>query len=109
MGKLLNQGVGVFEANKAVTGMFLGVSPFLDENGNQLKSRTYGTDLFIVTMADPKTGETRDYFADGGLRGAIKMSRLKKEQLVSIVWTGEHKKIEDGEVKVYEIRDASNS
>lgn len=74
-------------------------------------SRAYGTELFQIELSDPKSGEIKTYWCDAGLRGTLKMAKVKPGTLVEVVHTGEKKietedeagKVIQGTVQTYEI------
>ena len=105
-GKQLTAAVGSLrmdnDVGKVTTGFFDAVVPLLKENGEPVQSRTYGNDLFHLKMRDLQTEEEMIYWADGGIRGALKMAKVLAGTAIEIVHTGQ-KKIEDGTVQTYDI------
>jgi len=77
------------------------------EDGSPVLSNTYGNHLYTLDLINPTSGEIKTYWADGGLRGALKMARVNPGMHIEIVHTGE-KKIDQGTVQTYDIFELEN-
>ena len=100
-GKKLNNEIFSIRDTKTAEGVFMGLFPILDSDVNQVTSKRFDTPLFFVTVKN-KAGEEMRYWADGGLRGTLKMARVEPGQPIFIEHTGS-KEIEEGVVQTYDI------
>lgn len=82
-------------------GRFLGITAMLRENGEAVQGN-FDQDLFTMELADLETGEIKRYWADGGIRGTIKLGGVQKDMPIEIEHTGK-KKIEEGTVQTYDV------
>lgn len=89
------------KVGKTTRGIFLGLTPMCGMDNEQLKGN-FDQPLFTLELADLETGEANKFWADGGIRGALKLARIEPGQAIEIEHTGQ-KKIEDGTVQTYEI------
>lgn len=107
--KKLSTQFGLIEANVPVTGIFAGVRELFNDEGEVMRSKKYGTDLYIVGFKNPEnTDDVAEYFCDAGLRGELKRCKVKEGDKIEVMWTGKHNEWEgeDGKprrAKVYEI------
>lgn len=71
---------------------------------------SFGQLLHTVELTDPSTGEVQNYWADGGLRGALKLAKVQPNTPYFITHTGETEmELPDGKkgfVQTYEIAEA---
>jgi len=81
-------------------GYFGNLQPMRNFAGEVIKGN-FEQDLFTFTLRD-EHGEEKQYWADGGLRGALKMAKVQDGQCIFIEHTGT-KKIDEGTVQTYEI------
>lgn len=81
----------------------------VNKEGKQIFGN-YNQPLFTLTLTDPNDGEITTYWADGGLRGALTISKVLPGTMVNIVHTGETEMtLDDGKkgvVQTYEIYEA---
>lgn len=89
------------KVGKTTRGIFLSISPMCGMDNEQLTGN-FDQPLFTIELADLETGEVTKYWADGGIRGALKLAKIKDGQKIEIEHTGQ-KKIEDGTVQTYDI------
>lgn len=89
------------KTGKTVRGIFLSLSPMCGMDNEQLRGN-FDQPLFTLELADLETKEVVKFWADGGIRGALKLARVEEGQAIEIVHTGQ-KKIEDGTVQTYDI------
>jgi hypothetical protein len=100
-GKKMNSDIKSLR-NETVQGKFIKVETLTNDQGEVIKSKSYGTELYVMTMACLDTGDPLLFWADGGLRGTLKMARVQEGDLIEIVHIGE-KDIEQGTVQTYDI------
>lgn len=105
--KKLNAMIEGIRPGTEVIGEFVGVEPLLHEDGTPVVSRAYGNPLHVLKLRNAN-GEEATFWADGGLRGALKIARVAPGKAIAIMATGETQKVESGEVNVYEIFDATD-
>lgn len=82
-------------------GIFVGLKQMYNFNNEPVKGN-YDQDLFTMDLADFDTKELRTYWVDAGLRGTLKLAKVKEGDRVIIEHTGT-KKIDDGTVQTYDI------
>lgn len=86
---------------KSTVGVLGEIQQLKDDSGKVLLGN-FGQELMTVELTSPDDGEVRKYWLDAGLRGSLKMARVKPGQLLEIVHTGE-KEIEQGTVQTYDL------
>lgn len=74
----------------------------INEDTGEIRKGNFDQDLYTLEMRDPATGEIQKYWADAGIRGTLKMAKIKPETLIEIEHTGD-KEIEQGTVQTYDI------
>lgn len=84
-----------------VGGIFQNLTPMLTAAGEPVMGN-YGQALHTFELVDPKTGEVKKYWADGGIRGSLKMAKVKDGDKIFIQHTGT-KKIDEGTVQTYDV------
>lgn len=93
-----------------VFGIFEGVTPLVKQSGEAVTGG-YGQELFTLELTDPGTGEVKKYWADGGIRGALKMAKVNKGMAIFITHTGDAVMTNDdgtkGKIQTYEIHMAT--
>jgi len=82
-------------------GRFLGLIPMLRQNGDPVVGN-FDQNLYTMELADIDTGEVKRYWADGGIRGTLKLGNIQEGMAIEIEHTGK-KKIEEGVVQTYDI------
>lgn len=86
---------------EAVTGIYSEIRPLTNTSGEPLHSKSFGTPLNVVDVTDKTTGEIRTFWADGGLRGAFALGKVKPGMYLSVVHTGERTiETDDGKARV---------
>lgn len=102
-GKKLNQSIlSVRDFEGGVEGAVGEITQMTGYDGDPLVSKTYGTPLFTFDLADLNSGEIKKFWADGGIRGAFKMSKVKPGDKIAIEHTGTQK-LEQGTVQTYDV------
>jgi len=81
-------------------GYFECLEPMFTQDNQPVKGN-FDQDLYTFTLRQPD-GELLRYWADGGIRGALKMAKVTQGQCIMIEHTGT-KKIEEGTVQTYDI------
>lgn len=82
-------------------GFFGELKPMLTHAGETVRGN-FDQELHTMTLTDFETGEIKTYWADGGIRGSLKLARIENGQPIRIVHTGE-KKIDEGRVQTYDV------
>lgn len=101
-------GVDVFSVReeKKVRGVLGEIRPFT-RDGEVQTSNAYGTTLHVFSLTDKATGEVKDYWFDGGLKGAFKLAKVTPGMNLEIEHKGEREfDMDDGKkgtVQKYDI------
>lgn len=82
-------------------GRFLNIQPMLRQDGTAVQGN-FDQDLFVMELADLDTAEVNRYWADGGIRGTLKLGNIKEGMPIEIEHTGK-KRIEEGTVQTYDV------
>jgi hypothetical protein len=82
-------------------GRFLSLTQMTRQNGEPVQGN-FDQDLYTMELADLETGEIKRYWADGGIRGTLKMANVQPDTAIEIEHTGK-KKIEEGTVQTYDV------
>lgn len=90
---------------KEVFGIFEGIEGMYTMDNEPVLNR-YDQQLHTISLVNPETGEIQKYWADGGIRGAVKLAKVKKGDTIVIQHTGE-KEIDEGVVQTYDIFEAT--
>ncbi len=101
-GKKLTADIGSVRELHQVAGLMGELEQLKNNAGEPVLSKKYGTSLWKFSLADKDTGEISYFWADGGIRGALSMSRVAPGAFIEIVHTGE-KEIDDGTIQTYDI------
>lgn len=91
---------------KITRGIFLGTAPMLRETGEPIQGN-FDQELHTMEMADLDTGEVKRYWADGGIRGALKLAKVARDTPIEIEHTGDKLVSDLGKVQTYDIYDLS--
>lgn len=104
-GKKLNSEILSFRNGDVVgcitRGRFLSITPMLRQDGSAVQGN-FDQDLFVMELADLETAEVKRYWADGGIRGTLKLGNIQPDMAIEIEHTGK-KKIEEGTVQTYDV------
>lgn len=104
--KLTSGILSVRDFEDGVEGFLGEVSPLTKNSGDQVTG-SYGQNLYTVELLDLNTREPKKYWCDGGLRGALTLSKVQPNTAVAIVHTGETTmELDDGKkgrVQTYDI------
>jgi len=87
-----------------VQGIFISLDPMFTMD-NEPMLGNFDQHLHTLDLADFETKEITRYWADGGVKGALKLARVKEGDKIIIEHTGK-KKIEQGVVQTYEVYEA---
>lgn len=103
-GKKLNSEIlSVRNDDKAggfASGFFMGVKPVMTMDNEHVKGN-FDQPLYTMDLRQ-KDGEILTYWADGGIRGALKLAKVQEGQPIFIEHTGT-KKIDEGTVQTYDV------
>ena len=90
------------KVGKVTRGIFLRVTPLTRHNGEPVKG-SFDQELQVLEMADIETGEEMKYWADGGIRGQLNLSKVETDAPIEIEHMGAGKYIAD-DGKAYNIQ-----